>query len=506
MTTIDLYRKHKAGEVSREKFLYEVRRDNNLPFITNLTSYDDAVKILKNRGIVTEVDTKEAKADEAVKAEVKPKAPTTTKPKTLHLDIAHPYEYRLGLQQELNTLGEYTDEAFEKAKVKVLKNLAKDANFYTTLLNAKTSPYEFKKTETDAKGMQARPDGYMKKEAKKDEKANVKDNLGNKEAGTTKPKDTKVMPDKGVTGTQKTIKEGIDDKVEDMIKSGKIKPEEVKAAAEKAMKGDSSELAALMAGFKLAEDTVEETKENKYIYLDNDGDEMLDNEAIADYLRSVIDPEYIDSVDTFMDDDEGYGESATYFFDSSDDDLETTEQQVEDWAKQEMSYYLFSSSDEFPVKEGIEEGSFMGGVDLGSSFDKMKQDIVGNKEDFELADENALEDALKSHDWYYMMSDDPRAYEAGSDEKSKISSLMKKVPRKRAVELYNKYCPKDWKLQNEDKHASLKEKLKQGLKELISPADVAASKRSGKPINVSKSNTQDIKALQNAQANFTTYE
>jgi hypothetical protein len=60
-----------------------------------------------------------------------------------------------------------------------------------------------------------------------------------------------------------------------------------------------------------------------------------------------------------------------------------------------------------------------------------------------------------------MMSDDPRAYEAGSDEKSKISSLMKKVPRKRAVELYNKYCPKDWKLQNEDKHAALKEKLKQ---------------------------------------------
>ena len=39
MTTIQLYRKHKAGEVSREKFLYEVRRDNNLPFITNLTSY-----------------------------------------------------------------------------------------------------------------------------------------------------------------------------------------------------------------------------------------------------------------------------------------------------------------------------------------------------------------------------------------------------------------------------------------------------------------------------------
>lgn len=54
MTTVDLYKKHKSGEVSREKFLYEVRRDAMLPFITNLTSYSDAVQILKNKGIIKE--------------------------------------------------------------------------------------------------------------------------------------------------------------------------------------------------------------------------------------------------------------------------------------------------------------------------------------------------------------------------------------------------------------------------------------------------------------------
>jgi hypothetical protein len=54
MRTIELYRKHKAGKVSREKFLYEVRRDKNLPWVTNVTSYDDAVKILKNKGIISE--------------------------------------------------------------------------------------------------------------------------------------------------------------------------------------------------------------------------------------------------------------------------------------------------------------------------------------------------------------------------------------------------------------------------------------------------------------------
>jgi hypothetical protein len=59
MRTIELYRKHKAGEVSRDKFIYEVRRDKNLPWVTNLTSFDDAVKILKNKGIISEAEISE---------------------------------------------------------------------------------------------------------------------------------------------------------------------------------------------------------------------------------------------------------------------------------------------------------------------------------------------------------------------------------------------------------------------------------------------------------------
>jgi hypothetical protein len=59
MRTIELYRKHKAGEVSREKFLYEVRRDKNLPWVTNITSYDDAVRILKNKGVISEAEISE---------------------------------------------------------------------------------------------------------------------------------------------------------------------------------------------------------------------------------------------------------------------------------------------------------------------------------------------------------------------------------------------------------------------------------------------------------------
>jgi len=62
MTTIKLYHKHKAGEVSKEAFLYEVRRDSNLPWITNITSYDDAVQILKNKGVISEAEMPNSEA------------------------------------------------------------------------------------------------------------------------------------------------------------------------------------------------------------------------------------------------------------------------------------------------------------------------------------------------------------------------------------------------------------------------------------------------------------
>ena len=54
MTTQELYNKVLKGDVTQSKFLYEVRRDVNLPFITSWNTFKDTVKILKNRGIVTE--------------------------------------------------------------------------------------------------------------------------------------------------------------------------------------------------------------------------------------------------------------------------------------------------------------------------------------------------------------------------------------------------------------------------------------------------------------------
>ena len=453
MTTLELYRKHKSGDVSREKFLYEVRRDNNLPFITNLTSYDDAVKILKNKGVVTEVDTKEAKADEAVKAEVKAKAPSTKKSKELHIDYANPYEYRHGLQYELEKLNDYSDESLEKAKSIVLKNLAKDVNFYSTLLNQQQSHYEFKQTETDKPGMQAKADGHLKKEAKKDEKANVQDSLGKKEAGKKKPKGVKVMSDKGVTGSEKTIKESL-----------------------------------------------EEGKTNKYLTVDEEGDYSFNDKAVADYLKSVIDPEEIENVDTFMfGDSEGWEETVTNGVDY-DSISEMSEEDVEELAKQEMSYYLFSKPDEFPGKEdNMEEGSFMGGVDLGSSPDMNAEDEF-----------NQLMD---KYDWYYEMSDDPRVYDRGTKMDNQLRTLGKQIGADKAVNIFNTKAPSDRKVTTswfmeakEDKHAKLKEVLKAKIKEALSAAELIQAKQKGKIVSIPKSATQDIKAAELAKANYSTYE
>ena len=61
--------------------------------------------------------------------------------KELSIDVANPYEYRMGLQYELEQMDDYSNESLEKAKSIVLKNLAKDVNFYTTFLNQDQSPY-----------------------------------------------------------------------------------------------------------------------------------------------------------------------------------------------------------------------------------------------------------------------------------------------------------------------------------------------------------------------------
>ena len=94
--------------------------------------------------------------------------------------------------------------------------------------------------EVSIKELQAK-----KKDLEDQKKAMAKNTKGPKKS--EKKEDKEELKENNITSPDSK-------KVEDAIKSGKIKPEEVKAAAEKAMKGDSTDLALMMAGFgKMAE-------------------------------------------------------------------------------------------------------------------------------------------------------------------------------------------------------------------------------------------------------------
>jgi hypothetical protein len=95
--------------------------------------------------------------------------------------------------------------------------------------------------------------------------------------------------------------------------------------------------------------TEAQSQKSKYILTDEEGDAYLNDDAIKAYLKSVIDPKEIKSVNDFMNDEEGFEESSMHFFEDGSEDI--SDKDVEDWAKQEMSYYLYSSPDEFPGKE-----------------------------------------------------------------------------------------------------------------------------------------------------------
>ena len=643
MTTIDLYRKHKAGDISREKFLYEVRRNEQLPWITNLTSYDDAVKILKNKGVVTEVKVEEVFAltpaeestlgkivakyiedadaiskemdayyskgfpgfsdmlqsnlkrdneytswtqrtndeeqfrkeigeslnedwgssdqatfnsaihkdlgnptempmpfdskfeaavadavdfwwdewdeyredrdgliDHAKRAYYRSYFPEefkgfmemfsetlnegkkATKPKketkTKTVDNVNPYEYRHGLTYELEQLDDYSEDGLEKAIDKVLKNLTKDATFYSTLLNQKQSSFEFKPTQTDAKGMQANADGTLKKGAGKLEKANVKDNLGKKEAGKSNPKGVKTMPDKGVTGTQKIIKEDLFNE-----EGGNIKIE--KQSDGKYYWTFTSKSGKTNKSYDGFDTSAEAQKDFMYRskYLKEEAeDEFMFFQHMLRNLDSILDILVKENILT-------------------QDDID----KLNNGEYPELLNALYAEFDKY--KHYNKTGLSIGSSNLYTSAKHIAQKLgkINEEENvnFEENNETQFEDLMKKYDWYYEMSDDSSKFNAGRSIDKQLQNLGSKIGGNKAVEIFNKYAPADRKVTstfftiNEDKKSKLKELLKAGLKkEIINPKDIASAKSTGDVVNIPAQDTAAQSAARNAKINFRTYK
>ena len=148
MTTQDLYSKLTKGEITESKFLYEVRRDINLPWITNSNNFKDTVTILKNKGMISEKQTKLSTGKQEVEIISKT------------IDMVNPYEYTKGMNIELgveNTAvgnSNITEEDIKKAQKKVLKNLTKDPSYYTKKNSATMGDSEYD-IEVNAKSIAA---------------------------------------------------------------------------------------------------------------------------------------------------------------------------------------------------------------------------------------------------------------------------------------------------------------------------------------------------------------
>lgn len=128
-TLQEKYNAIQEGKFSKEHFLAEARMQQP-QLITRFNGYDDAVQILKNRGMIADAVLEEAKLTKKSLTDYRYK-PTNDMDK-------YPYEQILrGIRVELEVLGVHgtpTAEEYSKALAKVSKNLEKDSIYYTNQL------------------------------------------------------------------------------------------------------------------------------------------------------------------------------------------------------------------------------------------------------------------------------------------------------------------------------------------------------------------------------------
>jgi len=490
MTTKELYIKHKSGDISNQKFLYEVRRDSKLPWITNMTSYEDAVKILKNKGIINEADGKKYGDVEVIS-------------KTI--DMVNPYEYSKGMNYELDMADnavrtDLTEDEVLAAQKIVLKNITKDSNYYTKLyagLNptADTEGYVEiniagknleKGIKADMEGRKA--DGYIKKELKKDAKSNVKDDLGKKEAGTKKPKGVSEFKAKGVTGSIKVVKEGIEEILREKLAQKKANEAKVELTSKEK---------------QIVDDILSELKEgvdfksiiSKIKDYANEG--VLTPAIITAVIAlSSLTPPQIEIIKNvakvaFA----GFGGGSSGGGGASG----VWEAKVDE----------HHNDPDFPVVKGLYELLDAIVADWG------KEDLYQVVEDIIVA-YTEPDDTMISKKAINVIKDVLENYDVLEDYADLVNKIAVKEPGQSPTAIDRMYnsdafvqAQRDMNESSPKKSAiqKMKEALKTALKtEKLDPAALKTAVEKGTALNISKSNASDISAAKSAKANFTTYE
>lgn len=216
MTTQQLYQKVINEQMTKNEFLWNVRRDDRFTsIVTNTMSFEDTISVLKGKGHVWE-NSQEAPAvrpfdfigsmrslSEAAKKDNKLKGGKGDK---LDADHVNYHEFTKGWKHEL----EHTDD-IDKAKEIALDHLAEDPNYYTRLDMIEYKAEKSKKKTAAKKtkeGEMVDKENQMTPLDKKKAKSNVKAGLGKQEKAKSKSAGVKVM--KGGSGEMTNVNEAVD--------------------------------------------------------------------------------------------------------------------------------------------------------------------------------------------------------------------------------------------------------------------------------------------------------
>jgi len=155
--------------------------------ISPTTSYDDSVKILKGKRILSE-----AKKPEGVYGH----NPNAEAPKEPGIDQLNYYQVYHGIQYELALMPEITDENYVKARKKVVDAILKDPDAYKDLQLANFKAV--KQMDKDLEMKDVKKNNLVDKPnemkvVKKDAKANTEATLEKKEAKKSKTAKVPVM-------------------------------------------------------------------------------------------------------------------------------------------------------------------------------------------------------------------------------------------------------------------------------------------------------------------------
>ena len=162
------------GKMSKQNFMRNVRMQ--FPqYVSPVTSYDDSVKILKGKRIISEAAKPEG---------VYGHNPNAETPPVPGIDQLNYYQVYHGIQYELAQAPEITDEAYIKARKKVVDTILKDPDAYKQLQLAnfkavKAMDEDLKMKEVKENNLTDKPNEM--KVIKKDAKGNTEDSLGKKE-------------------------------------------------------------------------------------------------------------------------------------------------------------------------------------------------------------------------------------------------------------------------------------------------------------------------------------